>query len=83
MGVTVYTKVGCPGGVTDFPVLISMAGVTDIKTTANGGHVQSSNGYDIIFRDSNGIDGLWHEIESYDGSTGTLVAWVRVPTVSL
>ena len=62
--------------------MISMSGVTDIKTTAYGGHVASSSGYDIIFRDSNGTSGLYHEIESYDGSTGTLVAWVKVPTVS-
>jgi hypothetical protein len=59
-----------------------MSGVADIKTTAYGGHVQSSSGYDIIFRASNGVDELYHEVESYNGTTGTLVAWVRVPTVS-
>ncbi len=60
-----------------------MSGVTELKTTSyTGGHVQSSSGYDIIFRASNGEDQLYHEIESYSGSAGTLVAWVKVPTVS-
>ena len=78
-----YTKVACSSGVTEFPVLISMSGVTELKTTSyTGGHVQSSSGYDIIFRASNGVDQLYHEIESYSGSAGTLAAWVRVPTVS-
>jgi hypothetical protein len=77
-----HSKVTCGSGITDFPVLISLSGVADITTTAYGGHVQSSNGYDIVFRASNGVDELWHEVESYDGSTGTLVAWVKMPTVS-
>ena len=55
-----------------------------MKTTANGGNIYNSNGYDIIFRASDGITQLDHEIENYDGSAsgGTLVAWVRIPTLS-
>jgi hypothetical protein len=79
--------VGCPNEVTDltdFAVLISITGDDDLKTTANGGHVVHPNGYDIIFRASDGTTQLDHEVEQYDGSAtgGTLVAWVRIPTLS-
>lgn len=77
-----YTKVGCSSGVTNFPALISLSGVTEIKTTANGGHVQSASGYDITFRASDGVTVLDHEVENYNGSAGTLAAWVRVPVLS-
>jgi len=70
-----------PDYLTDFPVLVSLSHAT-LKNTVNGGYVQNSQGYDIIFRDSTDLDQLDHEIEEYDGSTGTLLAWVRVPTVS-
>jgi len=77
-----YTKVSpCSSNLSNFPVLISLSG-TWLKTTGNGGHVYSSNGYDIIFRASDGVTQLNHEIEKYDGSAGTLVAWVRVPILS-
>jgi hypothetical protein len=66
----------------NFPVLISLSNQIWLKTTANGGRIYSSSGYDIAFRDSGGINKLDHEIEKYDGSTGTLVAWVRIPTLS-
>jgi hypothetical protein len=75
------TKVSC-GSMTDFPVLIKIKGDNNIKTTANGGHVTNSNGYDIIFRDSDGTTTLDHEIEQYNGSTGDLIAWVRIPTLT-
>ena len=57
--------------------------VTDnnLKTSPTG-HVQNSNGYDIIFRatDTTTCGGasvctLDHEIERYNSSTGELIAW--------
>jgi len=66
----------------DFPVLISFSGQTWLKTIGNGGRIYSSNGYDIIFRASNGHTQLSHEVEKYDGSAGTLVAWVKIPALS-
>ena len=70
----------CTGSLSNFPVLINLSGDW-LKTTANGGRIYSSNGYDIVFRGSDGVTPLAHEIEGYDGSAtgGTLVAWVRVP----
>ena len=47
----------------------------------NGGHVENSLGYDIIFINKNFIK-LDHQVESYDPVTGNLVAWVRLPVLS-
>ena len=70
---------------TNFPVLISLPAntYTDLKTTANGGVVTNANGYDIIFTsDAAGTQPLAYERESYSGSTGAMIDWVNVPTVS-
>lgn len=64
---------------TNFPVLISF---TDSSLRLSpAGKVQNASGYDIIFTDQNGTK-LDHEIESYDGTNGTVVMWVRIPTLS-
>jgi hypothetical protein len=73
----------------DFPVLVSITANADLRTTAYGGSVASAQGNDILFRGEDATTcspaaspcRLDHEIESYDGATGTLVAWVRVPTL--
>jgi hypothetical protein len=84
-----HTQIAGVASLANFPVLVS---VTDaaLKTTANGGFVTSSKGYDIVFQgeDAPTCGGVYppacrldHEIESYDGVGGTIVAWVRVPAV--
>jgi phenylpyruvate tautomerase PptA (4-oxalocrotonate tautomerase family) len=61
---------------TNFPVLIDVTD-NDLKTKA------LSSGNDILFMDGVGsANQLDHEIESYTSSTGHLVAWVRIPTLS-
>ncbi len=64
----------------DFPVLISFTD-PDLKSTANGGHVQSSNGYDVAFTDS-AFNPISFELENYDPATGQYTAWVNVPLLS-
>ncbi len=66
-----HTKV--PAMLTNFPVLVSIVNDTDLKN-----HVTSPNGYDLVFSDGVG-NGLDHELESWDGATGTLVAWTTNP----
>jgi hypothetical protein len=41
-----------------------------------------TGGGDIVFTASDGATPLSHEIEQYDGTTGKLTAWVRVPSLS-
>ncbi len=67
------------GDLTDFPALISFTNVL-LRSEANGGHVSSGNGYDIIFTDANGSK-LDHQMEYYDPVTGEYVAWVRIPVL--
>ena len=83
-----FTDASCGATLTNFPILCK---VTDPKlaTTANGGNVTDAEGDDIIFRAHDtatcggaGVCGLDHEIEKYDPTTGELIAWVRIPTLS-
>jgi len=67
---------------TNFPVLISGT-YPFLATTANGGSITNANGYDIAFTaDAAGASPLAFECESYSASTGAVVFWVKVPTVS-
>jgi hypothetical protein len=70
-----YTQVSGPDDLAEFPLLVNITS-DDLKSVANGGRVQSGQGDDIVFRSSN-CTKLDHEIEKYDATTGTLVAWVN------
>src|SRR3989339_45020 len=54
----------------DFPVLINSV-ISDLVGKAR------SDGYDILFTSSDGITELNYERESWNSSTGALVAWVQ------
>ena len=69
------------GNLTDFPVLIKIENDCNLRTSTNGGNVLS-DGHDIVFTDASGATQLDHEIEEYDGGSGDLVAWVKIPTLS-
>ena len=59
---------------TNFPVLVSITD-TDLKNYA------STTGADILFTASDGKTKLNHEIESYNSTTGVLLAWVQIPSL--
>ncbi len=72
-----------PSAQSNFPMLVSY---TDnrLKTVGNGGHVQNANGYDIRpYSDSSLSTALTYELESYDGSAGTVVMWVKIPSINV
>ena len=69
------------GDETDFPVLISVTD-NDLRDDLNGGHVESANGYDIIFTNGDEDTQLKHEIQEYTDSSGKLISWVKVPSIS-
>ena len=74
------TKCGSANS-TDFPVLV-YGTYSWLATTANGGRVQSADGYDIaLFADSNLTTQLKHEVVSYTPATGAIEIWVKVPTL--
>lgn len=64
----------------NFPMLISVTD-PDLRSTANGGRVESSNGFDIIFTLGDCATTLSHDLESYNPATGELVIWVQVPVL--
>ena len=76
-----HTKVAGASNISNFPVLISLTDA-NLATVANGGDVAIADGSDILFTASDGVTKLNHQIESYNPSTGQLIAWVQVPTVS-
>lgn len=63
-----------PNDLTNFPIVVSITD-SDLKVKAQ------SDADDILFTDSNG-NKLNHEIEEYDSSTGKLIAWVDIPSLS-
>ncbi len=70
------------GSHTDFPVLFSGT-FPYLRTVANGGKVETDNGYDIIFSTSTeGVELLDFEIEKYSSTTGEIAAWIRLPNLS-
>ena len=71
-----------PSTQTDFPVLVSVTHA-DLKSTGNGGHVQSSSGFDIRpYSDSALTTALTFELEFYDPVNGILVMWVKIASLS-
>lgn len=78
-----YSQVSGSSNLTNFPVLVS---ITETKLEQNiysGGLVANSNGYDIgFYSDANCILPLNWGVEIYTPSTGNLIAWVKIPTVS-
>jgi YD repeat-containing protein len=69
-----HTKVSVT--LANFPVLINASNDNNLKS-----HVTNPNGYDLVFTDTGGTQ-LDHELERWDGLTGTLIAWVRIPSLS-
>jgi hypothetical protein len=59
----------------DYPVLINLTD-PDLKIAAR------ADGQDIFFTASDRITKLSHEIESFNSSTGQLLAWVKIPILS-
>ena len=67
--------------VSDFVLLVRETGAW-LKPVASGGRVQHPQGFDLRFELENGTK-LDHELERYDASAGSVLAWVRVPSWQL
>lgn len=65
-----------PSTQTNFPVLVNLASDAGLAAHA------LSTGYDILFTSGDGISKIPYERELFTKSTGALVAWVNVPSVS-
>lgn len=60
--------------VTDFPLLVQLVD--------SGFGAAQGDGDDLVFTAADGVTRLDHYVEAWDGSTGTLTAWVRLPLLS-
>ena len=75
-----YTKCGSADS-TNFTVLIS--GTYTFLKSYPTGEVENASGYDVWFTsDAAGTTMLSWETVSWDGTTGTVEYWVKVPTLS-
>ena len=75
-----HTKCGTANS-TNFTVLVS---ITDarFKNTVNGGHVNGSRwNFEFYSNAADTTSLLSWEIESYDSTTGKLIAWVEMPHI--
>jgi hypothetical protein len=94
--ITVNANQVSNGPLTNFPMLVSITTDNNLRTVANGGHIASYNAstgdpQDLVFE---GLDDttcggagtapckLDHEIEYYVPTTGQLIAWVKVPSIT-
>ncbi len=59
----------------DFPFAISLASDTELAANA------LDSAFDIVFTSSDGSTKIPHEIETFNGGTGALFAWVNIPTL--
>jgi hypothetical protein len=76
-----YPQVSGASNLTNFPMLFSVTNAS-FMTVANGGNVGKSDGSDILFTASDGLTKLNHELEYYNPSTGQVIAWVQIPSLS-
>ena len=70
------------GTLTNYPIGITGT-YSYLKTVGNGGNVQSSSGYDIVFSsDAANTTPLGCEMENWSASTGVATFWIKIPSVS-
>jgi hypothetical protein len=81
-------SMGITTTLTNFPVLVYIK-EDALKSGVNcANNVQSptggTNGYDFAFTTTTGstTNELFYQVESFDSSTGTLLAWVQIPSVT-
>jgi hypothetical protein len=76
-----HAMVSGGSNLTNFPFLFSVTD-PDLMSAAYGGQVAQSNGNDILFAASDGITKLNYELDVYMASSGTVAAWVQIPSLS-
>ena len=76
-------SIGMSGNLTNFPALVRIQDNALIITGKCTDAVQAPNGpnYDFAFLDPSSATELNYQVESYDQTTGTLLVWVKIPTL--
>jgi hypothetical protein len=76
------SKVSGSSDLLNFPALISITSDNDLRSVSNSGHVENSNGYDIVFTSDDGVTLLKFQMEKYTATNGKYTAWVKIPVLS-
>lgn len=78
------TSLGISSNLTNFPALLSIQDNNLIISNTCADKVYYPNGpnYDFAFYDSSTSAELYYQVESYNQTTGTLLVWVRIPTLT-
>jgi hypothetical protein len=86
-GITVGA-LGNTGTLTNFPLLVYIkedalkSGVNCANNVQFPTGLPATTGYDFAFTTNGGTNELFYQVESFDATTGTLTAWVQVPSVT-
>ena len=76
-----HSKVSGGADLNSFPVLINLS-ADWLEYKNESGYVRELHGYDIVFTNATNDNLLDYEIEKYNGTAKTLVAWVGIPALS-
>jgi len=71
-----HGQVAGGSALTNFPILYSVPNDGNLAAEA------LASGDDILFTATDGLTKLNHQIESYNSTTGQLIAWVQIPSLS-
>ncbi|MEP6613965.1 MAG: DUF2341 domain-containing protein, partial [Mucilaginibacter sp.] len=77
------TTLGITSNLTNFPALLSVQDNNLIISSTCTDKLYTPNGpnYDFAFVDATGTE-LYYQVESYNQTTGTLLVWVQIPTLT-
>jgi hypothetical protein len=76
------TSLGISSNLTNFPVLLSIQDNNLIISNTCTDKVQNPNGPNYDFAFVSGGSELYYQVESYNQTTGTLLVWVQIPTLT-
>jgi len=76
------TSGGAATTTTNGYAILATTTLSTLAATTSGGNVEFLDGRDIIFTDDDDTTLLDFEIESYDNTTGEIVAWIEVESIS-
>jgi hypothetical protein len=76
------TSLGITSNLTNFPALLSIQDNNLIISNTCTDKVQNPNGPNYDFAFVSGSSELYYQVESYNQTTGTLLVWVQIPSLT-
>jgi hypothetical protein len=76
------TSLSITSNLTNFPALLSIQDNDLIISNTCADKVQNPNGPNYDFAFVSGVSELYYQVESYNQTTGTLLVWVQIPSLT-